>query len=162
MVQVKFKKLTDTAIVPKYKTAEAAGMDMYADEDVTILPRGHKTTEAAGDGFIQICETGVLLVKTGIAIELPEGYEAQVRPRSGLALRGISVLNSPGTVDSDYRGEVCVIIINHDTEPFEIKKGDRIAQMVVSPVTRAEMVEVQELSSSDRGSGGFGSTGSKG
>src|SRR5690606_23534532 len=100
------------------------------------------------------------LIKSGIAIELPQGYEAQVRPRSGLAItHGITVLNSPGTVDSDYRGAVGVILINLGGKPFEIKKGDRIAQLIITPVSRAEMVEVQELGSSERGVGGFGSTG---
>lgn len=141
-VQVKFKKLTEDAIVPDYKSAEAAGMDIYAGEDKIISTGGWD------------------LVKSGIAIELPQGYEAQVRPRSGLALKqGITVLNSPGTVDSDFRGDVGVILMNFDKRPLHVKKGDRIAQLVIAPVSRAEMVEVQELGSSKRGLDGFGSTG---
>ena len=147
MVKVKFKKLTDTAIVPEYKSAEAAGMDLCADEYKVI-----GTQETNLENWS--------LVKTGIAIELPAGYEAQVRSRSGLAYKhGIAVLNSPGTVDSDYRGDVGVILINHGYEPFIVNKGDRIAQLVIVPVSRAEMVEVEELDESDRGAGGFGSTG---
>lgn len=143
MVQVKFKKLTETAIAPEYKTAEAAGMDLCSDEETFTLYAGTKK-----------------LVKTGIAIQLPVGYEAQVRPRSGLALKhGVTVLNSPGTVDSDYIGPVGVILINHSGADFLIKQGDRIAQLIVAPVSKAEMVEVQELDDTDRGAGGFGSTG---
>lgn len=141
-VKVKFKKLTETAIIPEYKSAEAAGMDLCADQDTILYAGKHR------------------LIKTGIAIELPVGYEAQVRPRSGLAYKyGITVLNSPGTIDSDYRGDVGVILINHSDEVFKVEKGDRIAQLVVVPVSRAEMVEVEELDESDRGAGGFGSTG---
>jgi len=99
-------------------------------------------------------------VGTGLYIELPPGYEGQVRPRSGLALRwGVTVLNAPGTVDSDYRGEVRVILINHCKDPFHIEVGDRIAQLVIAPVTRAELQVADELSSTERGKGGFGSTG---
>lgn len=141
-VQVKFKKLTETATVPEYKSAEAAGMDLLANEE-KVISSGKRA-----------------LVKTGIAIELPVGYEAQVRPRSGLAYKnGVTVLNSPGTIDSDYRGDVGVILINHGDEDFEVKAGDRIAQLVVARVSQAEMVEVEELDESDRGAGGFGSTG---
>jgi dUTP pyrophosphatase len=100
------------------------------------------------------------LVPSGFAIELPEGYEAQVRPRSGLALKhGISLPNSPGTIDADYRGEIKVILINHGSEPFTVERGDRIAQLVVAPVTRVAYVEVEEIDGSDRGAGGFGHTG---
>ena len=100
------------------------------------------------------------LVPTGLAIELPEGFEAQIRPRSGLALKkGVTLVNTPGTIDADYRGEIGVIVINHGSEPFEIVRGDRIAQMIVAPVVQARLVEVDDLSSSDRGAGGFGSTG---
>lgn len=142
-MKVKFKKLTDTAIVPEYKSPEAAGMDLSSDEETfTLYPGSRK------------------LVKTGIAIELPVGYEAQVRPRSGLALKnGITVLNSPGTIDSDYRADVGVILVNHSDVSFIVNKGDRIAQLVVAPVSRVEMVEAEELESSERAAGGFGSTG---
>jgi dUTP pyrophosphatase len=100
------------------------------------------------------------MVPTGVAIALPEGFEAQVRPRSGLAARhAVTVLNAPGTVDADYRGEIAVILINHGGEPFAIRRGERIAQLVIAPVTRAEFVQADALPSTDRGSGGFGSTG---
>jgi dUTP pyrophosphatase len=100
------------------------------------------------------------MVPTGLVIALPEGFEAQVRPRSGLAARhGVTVLNSPGTIDADYRGEIQVILINHGAEPFTIRRGERIAQMVIAPVVQAELVAVAALSDTDRGAGGFGSTG---
>jgi dUTP pyrophosphatase len=100
------------------------------------------------------------LVPTGLSIALPPGYEAQVRPRSGLAAKhGVTVLNSPGTVDADYRGEIAVLLINHGSAPFEIRRGERIAQMVIAPVVQAELVPTISLSATDRGSGGFGSTG---
>jgi dUTP pyrophosphatase len=100
------------------------------------------------------------MVPTGLTIALPEGYEAQVRPRSGLAAKhGVTVLNAPGTVDADYRGEVAVLLINHGPEPFTIRRGERIAQMVIAQVARADFVSVTELSSTNRGAGGFGSTG---
>jgi dUTP pyrophosphatase len=100
------------------------------------------------------------MIPTGLSIALPPGYEAQVRPRSGLAARhGVTVLNSPGTVDADYRGEINVLLINHGDQPFQIRRGERIAQMVIAPVTQVELVPVTSLSTTDRGSGGFGSTG---
>jgi dUTP pyrophosphatase len=130
------------ATVPRYATEGSAGADLTAAEEATIPPGG------------------VVAVGTGLRIELPEGYEAQVRPRSGLALKhGVTVLNAPGTVDSDYRGEVRVILINHGSEPFRIRPGDRIAQLIVAPVLRASFRETEELADSDRGEGGFGSTG---
>lgn len=141
-VNVKFKKLVDWAKMPTYGSEEAAGADLYASGWVH-LPPGHRA-----------------LVETGIAIQLPPGFEAQVRPRSGLAAKwGISVVNTPGTIDSDYRGEIKVILINHGTEHFEIKAGDRIAQLVVLPIFRAIFQEAHELTDSVRGEGGFGSTG---
>ncbi|MBX9740132.1 MAG: dUTP diphosphatase [Beijerinckiaceae bacterium] len=132
--------------LPTYQSASAAGLDLVA---------------AIGRNARLVLEPGGRdLVPTGFAIEVPEGYEAQIRPRSGLALKfGVTVLNSPGTIDSDYRGEVCIILINHGSEPFEIARGDRIAQMVIAPVVRASTVEVAELTSTTRGDGGFGSTG---
>jgi dUTP pyrophosphatase len=125
-------------------TAHSAGMDLYAEltEDLVLSP-GERS-----------------LVPTGIALEIPDGYEAQIRPRSGLALRhGITLVNSPGTIDPDYRGEIAIIVINHGTEPFRIKSGDRIAQMVFSRFVRAEFNEVSELGKTVRGEGGFGHTG---
>jgi dUTP pyrophosphatase len=132
--------------LPAYATIHAAGMDLCAavTNDLTIEPGKRK------------------LVPTGLMIALPEGYEAQIRPRSGLALKhGITVLNSPGTIDADYRGEVQVILGNFGDEPFTITRGMRIAQMVVAPYTRVEWDEVSELPESERGTGGFGSTGLK-
>lgn len=133
--------------LPAYATEHSAGMDLLAAVSETkILKAGERA-----------------LIPTGLSIALPDGYEAQIRPRSGLALKnGISLVNSPGTIDADYRGEVGVIIINHGQEPFTIERGMRIAQMVIAPYTRASFSEVLELPSSDRGAGGFGSTGTKG
>jgi len=130
--------------LPSYETADAAGMDLHAalDADVVIAP-GART-----------------LIPTGLAIALPSGYEAQIRPRSGLALKnGISLVNSPGTIDADYRGEVGVIVINHGDQDFIVTRGMRIAQMVVAPVIQAVWDEVDTLSETARGTGGFGSTG---
>ena len=130
--------------LPAYETADAAGMDLPAavEHDVEIAPGAR------------------CLTPTGLAIALPPSYEAQIRPRSGLALRnGISLVNSPGTIDPDYRGEVGVIVINHGDEIFTVTRGMRIAQMVVAPVTQAVWDEVSELPETERGAGGFGSTG---
>ena len=130
--------------LPAYATADSAGMDLIAaiGDDVVIQP-GRRA-----------------LVPTGLAIALPAGFEAQVRPRSGLALKhGVTVLNAPGTIDADYRGEVAVILINHGAEPFAVRRGDRIAQMIVAPVSRIAWREVTTLAESGRGAGGFGSTG---
>lgn len=132
--------------LPSYQTALAAGFDLLA--------------AVAADAPVVIAPGARALVPAGIAIALPEGFEAQVRPRSGLALKqGLTVLNSPGTIDADYRGEVQVILINHGSESVEIARGMRIAQMVVATVTRAAFLEVSSLDETSRGSGGFGSTG---
>ena len=132
--------------LPAYQSADAAGLDLLAAvpaETPLILPPGKYA-----------------MVPTGLTIALPRGFEAQVRPRSGLAAKhGITVLNSPGTVDADYRGEINVLLINHGDAPFPIKRGERIAQLVIAPVMQAELVAVTTLSETDRGSGGFGSTG---
>jgi dUTP pyrophosphatase len=131
--------------LPHYETAQSAGVDLRA-----YLPEGPMTLEP-----LQRC-----LVPTGLHIELPVGFEAQVRPRSGLALKkGITVLNSPGTIDADYRGEICVILINLSQEPFVINDGERIAQMVIARHERAEWELCEELNQTERGSGGFGHTG---
>ena len=130
--------------LPAYETAQSAGMDLAAaiDAPVTLAPGGRA------------------MVPTGLAIALPTGYEAQVRPRSGLAAKnGVTVLNTPGTVDADYRGEVKVILINLGDDAFEIERGMRIAQMVIAPVTQASFTEVDTLPETARGTGGFGSTG---
>ena len=132
--------------LPSYQSANAAGLDLVA-----AIPE---------DAPVSLESSDRALVPTGLAFELPEGYEAQVRPRSGLALKhGVTVLNSPGTIDADYRGEVMVILINLGASPFLIERGDRIAQLVVSPVTHVEVVAVAELGSTARGGAGFGSTG---
>ncbi|MGD2133336.1 MAG: dUTP diphosphatase [Maricaulaceae bacterium] len=132
--------------LPAYETALAAGMDLRAavpDKDPVVLKPGQRA-----------------LVPTGLAIALPAGFEAQVRPRSGLAIKhGITCLNSPGTVDADYRGELKVILINHSREAFTIARGERIAQMVIAPVTQIAWDAVDELPDTERGAGGFGSTG---
>ena len=132
--------------LPAYQSAHAAGLDLLAavpeDQPVVLLPGARA------------------LVPTGLTIALPPGYEAQVRPRSGLAAKhGVTVLNAPGTIDADYRGEIGVLLINHGDAPFSIRRGERIAQMVVGAVVRAELVPVDKLAATDRGSGGFGSTG---
>lgn len=132
--------------LPAYQTAHAAGLDLLAavaaDKPVTLAP-GQRA-----------------LIPTGLMIAVPQGFEAQVRPRSGLAFKhGVTVLNAPGTIDADYRGEVGVLLINHGDAPFTIQRGERVAQMVVAPVTQANLVGVESLSSTARGSSGFGSTG---
>lgn len=130
--------------LPRYETELAAGMDLRADID--------------GERTLQPLER--LAVPTGLALALPPGYEGQVRPRSGLALKhGITLLNSPGTVDADYRGEVQVVLVNLSREPFTLRRGDRIAQLVVAPVTQGTIQEVDLLDDTPRGEGGFGSTG---
>ena len=132
--------------LPAYETGHAAGMDLRA--------------AVAEDAPVRLEPGARALIPTGIAIALPEGFEAQVRPRSGLALKhGITCLNSPGTVDADYRGELKVILINHGEEAFEVRRGERIAQMVIAPVTRGEWRMVETLPQTARGAGGFGSTG---
>jgi dUTP pyrophosphatase len=128
--------------LPAYATEGAAGMDVLAAEDVTLAPGARHA------------------VATGLAVAIPPGFEIQVRPRSGLALKhGISVPNTPGTIDSDYRGELKIILINHGADPFDIRRGDRVAQLVLAPVTRAGWLEVDHLDDTARGAGGFGSTG---
>ena len=130
--------------LPKYQTALSAGMDLHAnlEEPIVLMPQAR------------------MLVATGLFIELPAGYEAQVRPRSGLALKhGITVLNSPGTIDADYRGEIKVLLINHGQEPFTIQNGERIAQMVIAQHATVQWQETQSLSNTERGEGGYGSTG---
>ena len=143
---LKIQKLEHCAGLPEYKTEGAAGMDLVAsnDEDIVLKPLERS------------------LVPTGIKIELPHGYEAQIRPRSGLSIKhGISLINCVGTVDEDYRGEVKAGVVNVSNETYTIKRGERIAQMVIAPTTRAQINVVEELSETQRGEGGFGSTGTK-
>lgn len=132
--------------MPAYATPGSAGMDLRAanNEDIVISPLGRA------------------IVPTGIFLQLPVGYEAQIRPRSGLAAKsGVTVLNSPGTIDSDYRGEVCAILVNLSDKPFTVSRGDRVCQMVIARHETAELVEVQSLDDTERGDGGFGHTGVK-
>jgi dUTP pyrophosphatase len=144
MIQIRLKRLPhgEGLPLPTYATEHAAGMDVVAAEELTLAPGARHA------------------VATGFAIAIPAGYEVQVRPRSGLALKhGITCLNTPGTIDSDYRGEVKVILANLGAEPFEIRRGDRIAQLVPAVVQQARFAEVEELDETVRGTGGFGSTG---
>lgn len=143
-MKIKVKRVRAEATIPTYMSKEAAGVDLYACLDGPF-------TLSAGDWA---------LIPTGIALGLPDGYELQIRPRSGLALyHGVTILNSPGTVDADYRGEIKVMIINLGKEPFTIHHGDRIAQAILSKVEHIEWIEVRELVSTPRGEGGFGHTG---
>jgi len=146
MTKIQIKKLSTSVSVPKYETRGSSGMDIAAHiENTIIINPGEKA-----------------LVSTGFSIAIPEGYEVQIRPRSGLAAKkNITVLNTPGTIDADYRGEIKVILINLGNEKFIIKNGERIAQMVVCPIVQAELEEVKELPKTVRGLGGFGSTGTK-
>ena len=144
MVKVLFKRLNRKAKLPSYKTAGSSGMDLMAcvDEPITIKPNES------------------MLIPTGIAIAIPEGTEVQIRPRSGLAAKSsISVLNTPGTIDSDYRGELKIILFNHGKDEFTVNDEDRVAQMVLTPIIKMELEETKELPESIRGDGGFGSTG---
>ena len=146
MLRVPVKRLAHGANLelPTYATMGSAGMDL----------------RAAVEAYITLSPGGRSLIPTGIALALPDGYEGQVRPRSSLALKhGVTVLNSPGTVDPDYRGELSVLLVNHGDQPFTVHRGERIAQLVIAPATTATLREVEDLPDSDRGEGGFGSTG---
>ena len=147
-VKVQVKRLRESSgepiPLPRYMTAHSAGMDLFADvEGEVVLKPGERR-----------------LIPTGIALAIPAGYEGQIRPRSGLALReGITVVNTPGTIDADYRGEVGILLINLGQQPFRVKRGDRIAQLVIAPVCRAELELTEELEATPRNDGGFGHTG---
>tara|TARA_B100001250_G_scaffold375192_1_gene362583 strand:- start:509 stop:949 length:441 start_codon:yes stop_codon:yes gene_type:complete len=146
MTKILIKRLSKEVSLPKYETAGSSGMDLAAN----IV------------GNISIDPGKTAIIPTGLALSVPKGFEVQIRPRSGLAAKQkISVLNTPGTIDSDYRGEIKVILINQGQETFKVEKGLRIAQMVVCPVVQAQIKEVEDLSETERGKGGFGSTGSK-
>ncbi|WP_422394005.1 dUTP diphosphatase [Pontivivens ytuae] len=135
--------------LPSYATPGAAGMDLYANFGADKRARG-----------ITLMPGGRALIPTGLAMEIPRGFEVQIRPRSGLALRhGVTIANAPGTIDSDYRGQVSVILLNMGHETFDVNHGDRVAQMVLAPVTHVQWVEAKELGETERGFGGFGSTG---
>ena len=146
MTKILIKRLSKEVSLPKYETSGSSGMDLaaYIDSNININPG----------------QTAI--IPTGLALSIPKGFEVQIRPRSGLAAKQkISVLNTPGTIDADYRGEIKVILINLGEEPFKVEKGLRIAQMVVCPVVQAQLKEVDDLSETERGKGGFGSTGTK-
>ena len=146
MTKILIKRLSKEVSLPKYETSGSSGMDLaaYIDSNINIDPG----------------QTAI--IPTGLALSIPKGFEVQIRPRSGLAAKQkISVLNTPGTIDADYRGEIKVILINLGPKPFKVEKGLRIAQMVVCPVVQAQLKEVDDLSTTERGKGGFGSTGTK-
>jgi len=146
-LQIEVLRLNKELPLPTYQTKDSAGVDLYANiEDEVVIP----------------CSGGRVLIPTGIKVQIPQRYEMQIRPRSGLALKyGITVLNSPGTIDSDFRGEIGVILINHGNTAFIVRCGDRIAQAVFSNVQQAALVEVEEITETSRGENGFGSTGRK-
>lgn len=147
-VTLRVKRLPHGRGLPllSYQSMHAAGLDVVAG--------------VPDDAPVELAPGARALIPTGFALELPHGYEAQVRPRSGLAIKhGVTLLNSPGTIDSDYRGELMVILINHGSEPFIVRRGDRIAQLVITPVASVEIVAVDALGATGRGEGGFGSTG---
>ena len=146
MTKILIKRLSKEVPLPKYETSGSSGMDLSANIDAKINIEPGKTA----------------IIPTGLALSIPKGFEVQIRPRSGLAAKQkISVLNTPGTIDSDYRGEIKVILINLSQESFKVEKGLRIAQMVVCPVVQAQLKEVNDLNETGRGEGGFGSTGTK-
>ncbi len=146
MTEILIKRLSKTVSLPKYETNGSSGMDLAADLSTDIKIDPGKTA----------------IIPTGLALSIPRGFEIQIRPRSGLAAKKkITVLNTPGTIDSDYRGEIKVILINLGHEPFKVEKGLRIAQMVVCPIVKAQLKEVVDLSETERGEGGFGSTGTR-
>ena len=144
MVKIQVKRISKKALLPHYETKGSSGMDLRANISKNIYLKSKE----------------IKLIPTGIALAIPKNFEIQIRPRSGLAAKnGISIVNTPGTIDSDYRGEIKVILINQSKKKFRIKNGDRIAQMVISPTIKAKIQEVSSLTKTDRGSGGFGSTG---
>ena len=146
MTKILIKRLSKEVPLPKYETNGSSGMDLAANINANINIDPGKTA----------------IIPTGLALSIPKGFEVQIRPRSGLAAKQkISVLNTPGTIDADYRGEIKVILINLGQEPFKIEKGSRIAQMVVCPIVQAQLKEVDDLNQTERGKGGFGSTGTK-
>ena len=143
-VRLRLRRLREQAILPRYMSAQAAGMDLAS----------------AADGPVSLLSGARVGIPTGWAMALPPGYEAQIRPRSGLASKhGVTVVNAPGTIDADYRGEIVVLLVNLGAEPYTIAPGDRIAQMVIAPVVQLGIDEVESLEDTDRGSGGFGHTG---
>ena len=146
MTKILIKRLSKEVSLPKYETSGSSGMDLAANIDANINIDPGKTA----------------IIPTGLALSIPKGFEVQIRPRSGLAAKQkISVLNTPGTIDADYRGEIKIILINLGQETFKVEKGLRIAQMVVCPIVQAQLNEVNDLSETERGEGGFGSTGTK-
>lgn len=155
-------RLNKTLPMPEYQTEGAAGFDLYADIERSEYENRWGLGSRHDDSVMQLRAGERALVKTGIKVAIPEGFELQIRPRSGLALKnGISIVNSPGTIDSDYRGEIGIILINHSRTDFIISHGDRIAQAVFAEVNQAKFNEVEELDETERGEGGFGSTNKK-
>lgn len=141
-MELKFVKLSEEAVIPEYKTSGAAGMDVSSIEEVLLRPFERK------------------IIKTGLSVEIPEGYEIQIRPRSGLSIKnGITLINCVGTIDSDYRGEIGIPLVNLSRSYYTIQKGERVAQLVVNKVEQAQIQIVEKLSETERGDGGFGSTG---
>ena len=146
MIKILIKRLSKEVSLPKYETSGSSGLDLAANIDANIIIDPGKTA----------------VIPTGLALSIPKGFEVQIRPRSGLAAKQkISILNTPGTIDADYRGEIKVILINLGQDTFKVEKGLRIAQMVVCPIVQAQLKEVNDLNKTERGEGGFGSTGSK-
>ena len=146
MIEVLIKRLSENIELPKYETSGSSGMDLAANVDVQVKIDPGKSS----------------IIPTGISLSIPKNFEVQIRPRSGLAAKNqISILNTPGTIDADYRGEIKVILVNLGNKPFVVEKGARIAQMVLCPLVKAKLKEVKNLDETDRGSGGFGSTGKK-
>ena len=175
MTPIPIKLLHPDAQIPKYQTASASGMDLCAlsvarvqknsftvhreTSNFTSESVGSSTIEIEAESRLYVMPRCRVLIGTGISLSIPPGYEGQIRPRSGWALKdGVTVLNSPGTIDSDYKGEIKVLLINLGHESVEIKRGERIAQLVIAPVVKAELVLVDDLETSARGTGGFGST----
>lgn len=162
--RIKIKRLDGCVRLPSYQTDGAAGMDLYAARPVATRPwavmRHQLLPSAVTDAGLTLEPGDRARIPVGFAVAIPDGWELQIRPRSGMAWRnGIAVANSPGTIDSDYRGQVAVLLVNHGSQPVSIQPGDRIAQAVLCPVGRARFDEVDELPATVRGSGGFGSTG---
>ena len=163
-VQIKFKKLHPEAVIPKYATEGSAGFDFYAviEEEASANAVIGISDTIAGERGQWVYRDHVTVIRTGLAVAIPRGYEIQVRPRSGLAFKhGITVVNTPGTIDSDYRGEIKVILTSVAQAGVLIRHGERIAQGVLAPVPLADIVEVDDLDKTERGEGGFGSTGNK-
>jgi dUTP pyrophosphatase len=167
MVDVKIKKLYDDVKLPKYQTSGSSGMDVHAyitkedyNKHLGALDSVRiKETPSFEDLFIKICPKSTVVIQTGLSFNIPEGYEIQVRSRSGMSIKGITVANSPGTIDADFVGSVCIILSNNSLYTYKVSQGDRIAQLVLQEVPKMNLIEVDELEETERGENGFGSTG---